>query len=288
MGFLESAILSGVLYDGLKCGGKITSDYLKSKLSDWLLDDETLEKIGEIANKIPESYLLSQDMLKAYLDVNKELQEILKVIKSEGMSLHQENFTNEGTMFGFVRDSKIYTKNEIHQETNRAKPRKTLGKNFSIIEEFGKYRPVQVVKSFSQLRQNAEIKYEDRVLVQAEIVIPIEENRISDNSFVMLLFQFIPEENWVKFYDENYKMFFEMETSNNISLVQLQIKDIHQNQFVDIPLDSKMFYVPLNQLARREAWQSVRELCFVIFVDDTYIKGKNGFIKIKDLQLINQ
>lgn len=76
-----------------------------------------------------------------------------------------------------------------------------------------------------------------------------------------------------------------METSDSIRQVQLQVKNSNQQQFVDIPLKKGIFDYAMNDISKRESWKDIREICFIVFADDRYIMGENGFIRIKGLRL---
>ncbi|MCR9886813.1 hypothetical protein NB554_23600 [Vibrio alginolyticus] len=82
MDFLTSTFLSGVLYDGFKKGVVITSDFLKEKLQGWLFDDGLLEKLAEQVNAL-ELHDYGEHVIERKLSESRELQEILKLIKSE-------------------------------------------------------------------------------------------------------------------------------------------------------------------------------------------------------------
>lgn len=104
----------------------------------------------------------------------------------------------------------------------------------------------------------------------------------------MILFSYIPEENWTYFYDKKYFLEFKLHKSDNIKLVQFQIKDVHQNQFIDLALNTESFCISLNELSPRSTWEGIYEICFCIFADDEYIIGEKGFIEIENLQLIKK
>ena len=76
-----------------------------------------------------------------------------------------------------------------------------------------------------------------------------------------------------------------METSDSIRQVQLQVKNSNQQQFVDVPLKKGIFDYAMNDISKRESWKDIREICFIVFADDRYIMGENGFIRIKGLRL---
>ncbi len=41
----------------------------------------------------------------------------------------------------------------------------------------------------------------------------------------------------------------------------------------------------MKDISKRESWKDIREICFIIFANDGYIVGENGFILIKGLRL---
>ncbi|WGL96310.1 GapS6a family protein [Arsenophonus nasoniae] len=45
MEFLTSTILSGMLYDGFSKSIRLSSDFLKQKLQNWIIDEQTIEQI---------------------------------------------------------------------------------------------------------------------------------------------------------------------------------------------------------------------------------------------------
>ena len=52
MDFLTATILSGIVYDTLKCGVMLSADNLKNKLTDWLIDQPTLLSIESGLNNL--------------------------------------------------------------------------------------------------------------------------------------------------------------------------------------------------------------------------------------------
>ena len=68
MNFLTSSILSGGAWDGIKCMGIVTSNFLKDKLNGWILSEEQIDEIAMRINKIPEGYKKTQKYLEAAID----------------------------------------------------------------------------------------------------------------------------------------------------------------------------------------------------------------------------
>ncbi|CNG28188.1 GapS6a family protein [Yersinia enterocolitica] len=82
MGFLTSTLLSGILYDGFKTGVAITTDFLKEKLTGWLVDDALLEKLSYKVNALKlQDY--GEHVIERKLNESSEIQEILKLVQPE-------------------------------------------------------------------------------------------------------------------------------------------------------------------------------------------------------------
>lgn len=82
MRFLTSTILSGIVYDAIKKGIKITSNYIKVKLANWIIDDKTINNITRSLNNIPEICQRSTGLIKEHLDLDEKLQQELKSINA--------------------------------------------------------------------------------------------------------------------------------------------------------------------------------------------------------------
>ncbi|MDF2545787.1 MAG: hypothetical protein K0R93_685 [Anaerosolibacter sp.] len=78
MNILESTILSGLAWDGIKKFGNLTGAYIKKGLSEWILDEKSYKIIADKVNNMPKEYKKSQKFLEAAIDDDDELQDILK------------------------------------------------------------------------------------------------------------------------------------------------------------------------------------------------------------------
>ena len=72
MNELTSGIVSSAVWDLIKKGTSVTKDFLKNKLSNWILDDKSLDKICKYINNTPDVYLKSEDYLKNILILTKK------------------------------------------------------------------------------------------------------------------------------------------------------------------------------------------------------------------------
>ena len=78
MNELTSGIVSSAVWDLIKKGTSVTKDFLKNKLSNWILDDKSLDKICKYINNTPDVYLKSEGLLKEYINIDEEIQKELE------------------------------------------------------------------------------------------------------------------------------------------------------------------------------------------------------------------
>lgn len=281
MDFLTSAILSGVLYDVLKSGVKVTFQYLEQCLSKWVLSEKNIKRIQEIVNEVPPVYIKSEGMLKEYFDINNELQSILKSAKCKNSYLNQNISGNVNSVIVNGSNSA-----PINVFGDRAKPQETFNKNLEIAEKYTDFHPIQIVSSFFNTRENCKVKKSgDSLYIRENIYVPGTVKETQGCQFTMVLFAFSPTENWSAYCAENYYLSFDLYLSENIHCVQLQIKNSKQRQFLDCALQSGFFKYRLSELSYIDNWEDVCEICFVIFAEDKYIEGEKGFIEIRNLKL---
>lgn len=94
MGFLASTMLSGMTYDLVKAGMKLTAKFLKEKLKDWIFEEEDYEKLANAINSATETDKSTQKCWEAFLDSNETVNTILqRAQKAENNSVVQ-NFSN--------------------------------------------------------------------------------------------------------------------------------------------------------------------------------------------------
>lgn len=88
---LTDAMLSGIIWDGIKNGGKLASGYLKSKLKEWILSDSEIKTIEDIVNQAPDYATKSQKFMEAFLYDNKVIMKILENAKSSNSFMQSNN-----------------------------------------------------------------------------------------------------------------------------------------------------------------------------------------------------
>lgn len=87
MDFLTAAILSGAAWDGFKATGKITMDYMKEKLKEWLINEQDLKAIVETINEFPEIYKKNPKIIEGAIEEDERLMNILRNTK-QSQNIH--------------------------------------------------------------------------------------------------------------------------------------------------------------------------------------------------------
>lgn len=88
MEFLTSTILSGVAWDAIKQGVLLTGEYLKKKLSDWVMDKTDWDKIAAKINGFDEMYKKSEKFIEAAIEDDTEVKTILEKAKNISQISH--------------------------------------------------------------------------------------------------------------------------------------------------------------------------------------------------------
>lgn len=103
MEFLTTTILSGLLWDGLKKIGIISSDYVKEKLKDWIIDEENCQKIADKINNISDGEKRTEKFLDASLEEDGDFVALLKEIqknKNNIQFIKDSDFNNSTIVAG--------------------------------------------------------------------------------------------------------------------------------------------------------------------------------------------
>ncbi|WP_096155708.1 hypothetical protein [Bacillus sp. FJAT-45066] len=111
MDFLTSTILAGLAWDGIKYIGNLTSEYLKGKLQEWIIDEEQIDEIASKINEFPEAYKKNEKFLELAIQEDEDLQELLKKIhpKSSGNVEVKDSVIEGSTINNAVGGSTINT-----------------------------------------------------------------------------------------------------------------------------------------------------------------------------------
>lgn len=273
---LTIGVLSSAVWDLIKKGATVTANKLKGKLKDWILSDDELNTLADTINRASMDKILSERALQEYLYSNEEIIKVLSNAK------HIENITQTVNGDGNIVIGKAGTIIIDENDKNKTNALKTNNIDFNIFDKFNRFHSVQLLASFLPTREKCEVLNNS---VSVNINIPEKIMRLEDCNFEMVLLSFSPKLNLENYYNENYSLYFELDTSDSIKQVQLQIKDSNQQQFIDEPLEKGVFNFKLKDMANLESWSDVNEICFVVFANDKYIKDEKGEIIIKNLSL---
>ena len=116
MEFLNAAILSGLIYDGVKTGVAFHYEVLKSKLQDWLIDDSQMQKIYEHLEEVGVNEELSQNAIEKRINSSQLLLELIgqvrlrdinQIVSQTSMVGNNINMSGSGTVsIGNITTSK--------------------------------------------------------------------------------------------------------------------------------------------------------------------------------------
>jgi hypothetical protein len=108
--------------------------------------------------------------------------------------------------------------------------------------------------------------------------------------FVMALIEYLPPEDWRPYYEKNYCLEFDLSSTPEITLVQLEIKDSSKAKIVDKRLDTcqdnKHFSIKLQEFGKVESWAGVSEICFTVFQQNT--KKPKGTFTVTGCELVKE
>ena len=97
MDFLTDTILSGVVYDMIRCGVMLSADNLKDKLRGWAIDETALSSISNELSKLKLTEDLSELAIEKKVLASSEMQIIIKNIQpvSNGNTIIQNNVNGD-------------------------------------------------------------------------------------------------------------------------------------------------------------------------------------------------
>lgn len=105
--------------------------------------------------------------------------------------------------------------------------------------------------------------------------------KLSDE-FIMLAYSYSQNQNWVKYYYNNFGLFFSIRGSQNINYVQIEIKEKNTSLIwvlcrkFEIDVNRKDYFIRIRDIDIRRL-SNIREICFTIYNDYYNDKGKCEF-----------
>jgi len=78
---MSAAVFSGVIYDVLKHQAKVTGQAIKTRLKDWILDDDSAEKIANEINSMGINQDMSESAIERKIQDSERLSQLLKEIQ---------------------------------------------------------------------------------------------------------------------------------------------------------------------------------------------------------------
>ncbi|MCU8039471.1 hypothetical protein L5M37_13440 [Shewanella sp. SM69] len=96
MEYLTAAILSGLIYDGVKNGATIGYELLKSKLQGWIVDENQINRIVEQLKEAGVNEDLAPHAIERRISEHQPLTDLLKQIPIFVNSPHISQISNVG------------------------------------------------------------------------------------------------------------------------------------------------------------------------------------------------
>ena len=116
MDFLAASVVSGIVWDVIKQRAKVTAEYLRTKLKNWILDEKDYDTIAKVANEVPEGFKKTEKFLEAYFDDNTCIKEILSRAKPSNEYMQSNNtFNQSANQQGNNNTQNVYIGGEHNQ-----------------------------------------------------------------------------------------------------------------------------------------------------------------------------
>ena len=97
MDFITATVLSGIIYDMIKYEITLSTDNLKDKLRNWVVDEAVLSTLSSDLNKLELTKDLSESAIENKILTLPEIQQLLESIKPvlEGNTIIQSNVNGD-------------------------------------------------------------------------------------------------------------------------------------------------------------------------------------------------
>ncbi|SEA82064.1 GapS6a family protein [Alkalimonas amylolytica] len=107
MEFLNAAILSGLIYDGIKTGASIGVDMLKTKLRAWTIDDSELSQLAKHLRDAGINEELNQLAIERRITEHQPLCSLIQKIRPSNSEMHVKQASGTGHNICNTGDSNI-------------------------------------------------------------------------------------------------------------------------------------------------------------------------------------
>lgn len=256
----------------------------------------TIEEIEQMMQKGKQVFVYFSDkpVRKSEIDIKAQakIQKFKDKYKDKG--IYVEYGSDEEFYENVSRNLTRYLTAELSREANRIDEHTrfddciTQGRICDLLYDYTRFYEIKPV-----------ISYADSTIMQIsthkdcfEMDIDISNLGKTDNQeFVMALFEYVPCDNWSAFFNAGYFLEFDAISSGGIRAFQLEIKDDIRNKVVDkkvrVSNKGEHFQLWLPATTRDStSWKKISQVCFTIFLNDSYINGSTGVLNIKDLKMI--
>lgn len=161
-----------------------------------------------------------------------------------------------------------------------------------ILEQYCRNKDVEPIISYSDpdaLKITTTIK-QGKILLRGDVNLKNQPRNKDNRNFVMALIKYIPDYDWSSFVRKNYTLMLNVNVSDHIKGMQLEIKDDKLQKVIDqfIPIAEKTttFKYELSRVGDSTTLERISEICFTIFCEEKYIDSIDGCFEVSEFSLI--
>lgn len=161
-----------------------------------------------------------------------------------------------------------------------------------ILEQYCRNKDVEPIISYSDpnaLKITTTIK-QGKISLRGDVNLKNQPRNKENRNFVMALIKYIPDYDWSSFVRKNYSLMLNVNVSDHIKGMQLEIKDNKLqkviDQFIPTAENTTTFKYELSRVGDSMALEKISEICFTIFCEEKYIDSINGCFEVSKFCLI--
>jgi len=195
---------------------------------------------------------------------------------------------------GWVRTTDCLSGNELAKTKNEIQELRKINDQLMyrpydlpsmFIESFNLKEMKCYISQGNKVYQNITLENEYNRSTNGHIVYFNNNNKIMHkfkDEFIMLAYTYQMNQNWIKYYYNNYGLFFTIRGTQNISQVQVEIKEWNTNliciynQKFEVDENRKDYFIRLRDIDIRQL-SNIKEICFTIYNDFFNETGKCEF-----------